>query len=267
MQFIYSGPSSSEVNAVLGALTGAFTRHIGDNLKGLYLHGSMAMGCFRPWSSDIDLLAVVYEPMERETKLALVGDVMEIAEGGSEFRKVEFSVVTAREALRAKHPINYILHYSDSWHRRYREGDAELVIAGGGDEDLAAHFTVIRQHGAVLYGAPVADAIGEVPREDYLRAVWYDIRDAESNLQTIPVFVVLNLCRTLMFLESGRVGSKREGGQWALGRPELNGYSPVVEAALDAYTQGKAPPADGEALHRFTQDMLNRIRGLLPFPT
>ncbi len=267
MSFHYSGPSSSEVNAVLDALTSAFTRRIGVNLKGLYLHGSMAMGCFRPWSSDIDLLAVVFEPMERETKLALVGDVMEIAEGGSEFRKVEFSVLTAGEALGAKHPIHYILHYSDSWHQSYKEGNAELVITGGGDEDLAAHFSVIRQRGVVLYGAPIEDAIGEVPREDYLRAVWYDIKDAEANLQTIPVFVVLNLCRTLMFLESGRVGSKREGGQWAFGKPELAGYAPVIRAALGAYTQGKAPPADGEALRRFTQDMLNRIRGLLPFPT
>ena len=32
---------------------------IGENLLGVYLHGSAAMGCFNPKSSDLDLLVGV----------------------------------------------------------------------------------------------------------------------------------------------------------------------------------------------------------------
>ena len=34
---------------------------LGENLVGIYLHGSLAMGCFNPQKSDIDLIIVVNE--------------------------------------------------------------------------------------------------------------------------------------------------------------------------------------------------------------
>lgn len=265
MSFQYSGPSSEEVNQVLNTLIDTFVHRLGENLKGLYLHGSMAMGCFHPWSSDIDLLAVVFEPIDRQTKLALVGGVMAAAEGGCPFRKVEFSVVTADAALRVEHPIPYILHYSDSWHQRYRQGDAEPVIAGGTDEDLAAHFMVTRQRGFVLAGAPIDGTIGDISREDYLKAVWYDIRGAKEEVANNPAYVVLNLCRTLMYLRTGCIGSKLEGGQWGLEQPELSQYAWLIREAVGAYTHGLPAPSDLNALDRFTVDLLGRIRLQLPF--
>jgi len=41
---------------------------LGSNLAGLYLHGSLAMGCFNPACSDVDLLAVTRRGMTVETK-------------------------------------------------------------------------------------------------------------------------------------------------------------------------------------------------------
>ena len=32
---------------------------LGDNLVGIYLHGSSVMGCFNPKKSDLDLIIVV----------------------------------------------------------------------------------------------------------------------------------------------------------------------------------------------------------------
>ena len=43
------------LKALVEAAKGAF----GANLTGVYLHGSLAMGCFNPKKSDIDLLVVV----------------------------------------------------------------------------------------------------------------------------------------------------------------------------------------------------------------
>lgn len=260
MGFVYGGPEEGAVNSAISALTDAFRKNIGENLKGFYLHGSLAMGCFRPWSSDIDLLAVVFAPMDRKTKLALVRDIMGIAEGGREFIKIEFSVVTAEEAARARHPIGYILHYSDGWHQAYKENRADLVIEGGGDEDLAAHFKVVRERGVVLDGAPIMETFGEVSREDYLKSVWYDVAGAENEAEGKPVYTVLNLCRTLLYLRAGRVGSKLEGGRWALVQPELAAWKPIVAMATDEYASGRKGTYDTFELMGFVRFALFEIK-------
>lgn len=263
LPFQYSGEKAGKVNGVLSALAGVFIGRLGPNLKGLYLHGSLATGCFRPWESDIDLLAVVFETMAREEKLALVNDVMAIAEAGAEFRKFEFSVVTAAEALRAKHPIRYILHYSDSWHEAYKKGGAAPVIKGGEDEDLVAHFAVTRERGVALYGATIAETFGRVSREDYLKSVWYDIRGAGNDILKNPVYVVLNLCRTLMYLETGIVGSKREGGRWAIAQPEHARWKELIELVLASYDTNNDASIDSTAASAFAGHMLKRIRSYI----
>ena len=57
-------------------LTDDFVREskwiLGDNLVGIYLHGSAVMGCFNPLKSDIDLLVVVENDMPDETKRAFM---------------------------------------------------------------------------------------------------------------------------------------------------------------------------------------------------
>ena len=42
-----------------------------DNLVGIYLHGSLAMGCFTK-KSDIDLLVLVNNPLELRIKRLLI---------------------------------------------------------------------------------------------------------------------------------------------------------------------------------------------------
>ena len=44
---------------ILTQFVAAARETIGENLLGVYLHGSAAMGCFNPKSSDLDLLVGV----------------------------------------------------------------------------------------------------------------------------------------------------------------------------------------------------------------
>ena len=60
-----------------------YKRVLGDNLVGLYLHGSLAMGCFTP-RADIDLIAVVRKPMDNDTKRALIDETFKIVALGSQ---------------------------------------------------------------------------------------------------------------------------------------------------------------------------------------
>ena len=51
------------VHRQLEAVVAAARDILGEELVGVYLHGSLAMGGFHPSESDLDLLAVVRQPM------------------------------------------------------------------------------------------------------------------------------------------------------------------------------------------------------------
>lgn len=44
---------------LLVSFTEMSKRILGDNLVGVYLHGSAVMGCFQPGKSDLDLILIV----------------------------------------------------------------------------------------------------------------------------------------------------------------------------------------------------------------
>lgn len=52
-------------------VTDIWKRHLGDELTGVYLHGSIALNAFCPSSGDIDILAVVKNDIGIPVKLEL----------------------------------------------------------------------------------------------------------------------------------------------------------------------------------------------------
>ena len=72
-----------------------------------------------------------------------------------------------------------------------------------------------------------------------------------------PVYVTLNLCRVYAFAEQGLVQSKREGGEWALGRvPEFTAF---VGAALESYNTDAPFTPEPEAGRAFCRALKSRI--------
>jgi len=53
---------------------------LGDNLVGVYLHGSLAMDCFNPAKSDLDLILVVQNAIPDAVKLAFLQYVVKFNE-------------------------------------------------------------------------------------------------------------------------------------------------------------------------------------------
>ena len=105
-------------------------RHLGDDLIGVYLHGSIALNAFYPDSGDIDLLVVVKDTMGISTKLEIAKDIIEID------RKpcpLEMSAVKQTDAVNWKTPGNCVFHYSDFWTEKYLDRfenpDAEVYVA------------------------------------------------------------------------------------------------------------------------------------------
>ncbi len=231
----------------------------GENLVGVYLHGSAAMGCFNPKKSDLDLLLVVERPPTREEKLAFLGVTLR-ANAQAPAKGLELSVVRRAVCSPFVYPTPYEFHFSNG-HRAWAEKDPQDYVDNmqGTDKDLAAHCTVINHYGIALYGPPVQEVFGPVPPAAYLDSLWYDVQNAQQDILEDPVYVTLNLCRVLAFLQDGAVLSKKSGGEWGL--RELPGeYGPLIVSALESYGGEGEMESDPAERVRFAREMLARIQ-------
>ncbi|OQA46938.1 MAG: Streptomycin 3''-adenylyltransferase [Chloroflexi bacterium ADurb.Bin325] len=235
-------PGRDSPRATTAALVDGLAGVLADNLLGVYLHGSLALGCFNPRRSDIDLLAVTRQPMSPAQRRAVAAFLL--ASSGRPY-PIEISIL-AREHLHPwRYPTPFDFHYSEDW----RDQTAAALADGSwqrwtaserGDPDLAAHITVLRARGVRLLGPPIAEVFPAVPRADFVDALRLDVLDPRFGLAGLaehPVYSLLNACRTLAYLRAGAILSKAEGGAWALAALPAE-HRPAIEAALAAYAQG-----------------------------
>ena len=80
--------------AILEEIRAFCEERIGENLVGIYIHGSLAFGCFDPSVSDIDFLIVVQENLSMAEKQALLHLMLELTPI-SPPKGLEMSVVLA----------------------------------------------------------------------------------------------------------------------------------------------------------------------------
>lgn len=252
------GPEEFPYPELLMAYVSLCRRAFGENLRGVYLHGSAVMGCFHPTGSDADLLAVTErEPADGEKRIFLCGLLPLSFE--TPCRGIETSVVLMKDCIRPRHPIPFVFHYSEG-HRVRAERDPAGFIRSmrGEDRDLAAHFAVTRARGMALYGDPPREVFGEISREDYADAILYDVEHAPEEIGEHPVYLTLNLCRGLAYLREGLVLSKAEGGEWGLAHLPRT-YLPRIRAALEAYRSGRSMAETGDGAD-FARFMLNELQ-------
>lgn len=236
-----------------------FSDILGDSLTGVYVHGSLAFGCCNA-GSDIDFIAVTERPLSPDEKIQLITALAELSEYAPE-KGFEMSVVLRSDCVNFIYPTPFQLHYSEA----YRE-DVAKDISGfceklnGTDHDLAAHFTVLREVGYSVCGAELSEVFGEVPREYYLDSIMRDISGAAEDIEYNPVYYILNLCRVMGYLESGKVMSKKQGAMWAKKHlpPVL---ADMAATARECYLSGEPFPQDEDIpLGFFAEYMLDKIR-------
>jgi streptomycin 3"-adenylyltransferase len=239
---------------------------LADNLIGIYLHGSLALGSFNPDASDIDLLVVTQHSMSLATKRRIAELLLQRSQ---QPRPIEISFLGQADLRPWRHPAPFDLHYSEMWRAGY-----ERDLAGEGwrtwndtqryDPDLAAHVTIVSHRGIGLAGAPIADVFPAVPRRDYLASAIEDVLGALGTIADEPAYAILNACRTQAYLHDGAIRSKAEGGEWALRElpPE---HRPPVAMALALYS-GERPvmsvdPALLEDFAEYMRAALARLTG------
>ncbi|MBQ2031591.1 MAG: nucleotidyltransferase domain-containing protein, partial [Lachnospiraceae bacterium] len=174
--------NADAASRIAGRFTTESKQILGDNLVGVYLHGSAVMGCFNPEKSDVDLLVVVNEEPTDAVKRTFLDMVVSLDESGSA-KGIEMSIVERSVCKPFVYPTPFVLHFSKMHLDWYRSNPEDYIAKmKGTDRDLAAHITVIRARGVCLCGAPIDEVFGEVPKQDYMDSLWYDIADAEEDI-------------------------------------------------------------------------------------
>ncbi len=235
----------------------------GENLAGVYLHGSAAMGCWNPDRSDLDLIVVVRNSpddaarracMEMVTELHAAAPRQEGTHGG-----IEMSVVLRSVCDPFVYPTPFELHFSAAHLDWYRKDPEDYIRKmRGTDKDLAAHFTVIRHRGRCLYGEPAGTVFGEVPAADYLDSIRNDVAGAKEEIAGDTMYLTLNLARVLAYQREGSVLSKKEGGEWGL-RILPERFHPLLRDALNDYEKSAGVRYDRAPAEEYAEYMLGNI--------
>lgn len=229
-----------------------------NNLAGVYLHGSAAMGCFNPQKSDLDLILVVKEDIPDAVKMEFMKNVVKYNEAAPA-KGIELSIVKRKFCNPFVYPTPYELHFSMSHLKWFRENPKEYIEKmRGTDRDLAAHFTIINTYGVVVWGEEISRVFGKVPREDYIDSIQCDIENAREEILTNPVYIVLNLCRVLAYLREGLICSKKAGGEWGI-RTLPEEFHTLIRDALRCYmTEGRMAASSEETVH-FADYMMSQM--------
>ncbi|WP_051507022.1 aminoglycoside adenylyltransferase domain-containing protein [Saccharibacillus sacchari] len=253
-----SSPRTREAFASAEELSSRCRQILGECVVGVYLHGSLAIGGFNRATSDIDLLVVTEGQPERTQLQKLTLAVRDLHRQLPEGRHIEFTVIEASALRPFVHPAPFIYHYSAAHRERYAT-DPEYVCGGWEDPDLAAQVAVAYERGIPLHGLPLRELYPPVPREAYVRSIRNDVSNAESEISENPVYLTLNLCRVLMFLQEGYIASKKEGGEW--GTKALPEWKEVIDPLLAVYKETSRGDIEIPAakLTAFAKEMQSRI--------
>ena len=231
---------------------------LGDNLTGVYLHGSAVMGCFNPAKSDLDLIVVINEKISDDTKRRFMDMVVDLNAKAPQ-KGIEMSIVLKSVCKPFVYPTPFELHFSNmhlNWYKKDPGGYIQKM--NGTDKDLASHFTIIQKRGKCLCGEAIENVFAEVPKDDYFDSICNDIAEAKEDILENPTYIILNLARVLAFKNEGLVLSKKEGGEWGIKNlPEE--FHQLIKDVLEDYDENKKIVYNMECANQYADYMLNKI--------
>jgi len=225
-----------------------------DNLIGIYLYGSLAMGCFRPKSSDIDVLLIAKERLSKELRKKTIEYLQSTC---SKDRCIELSIIRANALKNPQYPMIVDLHY-EYWGN---------IFENKKDKEILSNLYTTRTRGFHVWGKSIDELFSTIPAQYHLLSVIEDIEHAKRYLHEKPEHIgynvqvhwILGSCRILAFIKEEKVLSKLEGGNWGLVHLPRK-YSSLIEQALSCYQEGKKDCIwDPDELDAFSDYMIDTI--------
>lgn len=205
--------ANPQIHALLHELFLCIQKVFGDKFLGLYLYGSLVAGDFDRVISDIDLLAVVSEPVTDPELVSLKKLHDDIANNYPSWRdRVEVQYVSAAALQTFKTQKSTIVTISP--------GEPMHFIKAG--RDWLINWFDVQEHGKVLFGPNPATFIPTISKEEYKASMreqapclheW--IRGYDSKSARGPcAYVVLTLCRIFYGVVHGEQVSKPKAASW-----------------------------------------------------
>jgi streptomycin 3"-adenylyltransferase len=250
-----------DTRAQVTALLHGLQRTLGDALRGVVLHGSLAQGSFNPLRSDVDVLAVCAHALDDDARRALDALLIDISLAP---HPIEISIVRVDARPDWSHPAPFEYHFGEGWRARAAAGAG---CPPGRDPDLAAHFAMAHARGIALLGPSPDSLLPNPPPHDVCDSILADVLSDEFGVPGLaaaarPSSVVLNACRALAFGRTGRLLSKDEGGLWALLELPWR-QSSITARALEKYRSGSDEPQySADEVRQFTGFILPALRNM-----
>jgi hypothetical protein len=219
-----------EVNQAVERLLAGVGEVLGDELVGLYLHGSLGMGDFFPPSSDIDFLAATAGTVPQPAFQRLGALHAGLKADGGWTARLE-GVYLPPAALRRHDP--------DGGRQPTVGSDWDFGLGLPGPTWVLDRW-VAREHGLVVAGPDPRELIDPIGPGELRAAVlasllgyWAErTRDpAWLRPRTYQAFAVLTMCRDLYALDHGVLVSKPVAAAWA-GRRLGSPWAGLIERAL-----------------------------------
>lgn len=218
-----------ELDAVLAQLVAGLRATLGDNLVGVYLQGSFAVGDADE-HSDVDFLVVIEHELTEDEQRALHALHERLFQLPSHWAQHLEGSYVPREQLRRVDPKRQPWIYFDN-------GSTE-PIWDSHDNSAVVRWS-LREHGVVLDGPKPTALVDPVSGDELRREVRWVIDDFGDWLRArqtwsarLQTLAVISYCRILHTLETGAVASKRESGEWA--RETLDAeWRDLIQHALD----------------------------------
>ena len=205
-----------------------------DDLVGVYAGGSYALGAYEEGRSDLDIAAVVAVPPSAQRKQEIV-DALRHESLPCPARGLEF-VLYAEDAVRRPNTdAGFAVNLNTGARMPFRV-DFE-------PEPKESHWfpidrSILSQHGIALFGPPASEVFAPIPRPLLLPLLAESLR-RQAAAEGRGDDVVLNACRTSMYIEEGVWASKPAAGAWAAAR------APLAAQALEArHTAAELQPDD-----------------------
>lgn len=181
-------------------------------LVGIYCYGSLVWGDFDPDISDIDLLVVLRQDVDKELfdTLAAFHQTLEAQfpdwAGRIEIAYISFTALETFKTQRS--PISVV-----SPGEPFNTKDAGL--------DWLINWYTIRAQSIVVYGPAAEDIIPAISIEEFRTAVrdqigeWVDWVHHAGDESPSHAYVILTICRALYSVQTGHQTSKLCAAAWA----------------------------------------------------
>ncbi|MCU0613289.1 MAG: DUF4111 domain-containing protein [Candidatus Eisenbacteria bacterium] len=226
-----------ELNAVLRELVDGMRTALGRSFVGAYLQGSFGVGGADE-HSDVDFAVVVDEELSDSAVEALQTLHERIFRLDCPWAQHLEGSYFPKSTLQSCSNVGTPLWYLDNGHRQLeRSNHCNTVVV---------RWTV-REHGITLAGPPPESLIYPIPVEALRREILDTLHRWGQEILNDPrpfdnrfyqSFIVLSYCRMLHSLQTGTIGSKRAGAEWA-----KSALEPSWRELIDRTWEGRPNPA------------------------